>query len=139
MPQAEDLAGGDPPAEAESRAAVDGRPTSAEVLGRVGDQTKPLNLNAEHQSRLNEALVKQEETKAGQDGDNRSLRKTIAVGTSIAIGIQIVVADAVFVIYGATNSWVIPDSAISAWLGAAVVQVIALGVIIVRSLFPSKE
>jgi hypothetical protein len=114
------------------------RPTSAEILERVSGQPKPLNLNAEHQRRLNEAIVKQQEAEAGQAGDNRSLRMAIAVGTSIVIGAQIIVADTVFVVYGAANSWVIPGSTITAWLGATVVQVIALGVIIVRSLFPPK-
>jgi hypothetical protein len=130
QPAATDPESSDPPAD---------RPTSAEVLERASGQPKPLNLNAEHQRRLNEAIVKQQETEAGQAGDNRSLRMTIAVGTSIAIGVQIVVADAVFVVYGAANDWVIPGSTISAWLGATVVQVIALGVIIVRSLFPPKR
>jgi hypothetical protein len=53
------------------------------------------------------------------------------------VGIQIVAADIVFVVYGDANAWVIPGSAISAWLGATVAQVIAVAVVIVRSLFPS--
>ncbi len=115
------------------------RPTSAEVLERSGAEPKPLNLNAEHQRRLNEAIVKEQEAKAEQAGDDRSLRMWIAIGTSIAVGVQLIVADGVFIVYGATNSWVIPGSTISAWLGATVVQVIALGVIIVRSLFPPEK
>jgi hypothetical protein len=35
----------------------------AQELERVGQQLVPRNLNAEHQQRLNEALVKQQETK----------------------------------------------------------------------------
>jgi hypothetical protein len=136
---------GDDPAEDDSAAqpaAADpsaDRPTSVEVLERAGGQPTPLNLNAEHQRRLNEAIVKKEETKADQAGDDRSLRMAIAVGTSIAVGVQLLIADTVFVVYGAANSWVIPGGTVSAWLGATVVQVIALGVIVVRSLFPPKD
>jgi hypothetical protein len=142
------VAEGDDPAEDDSAAqpaaadlesdAPGGRPTSVEVLERAGGQPKPLNLNAEHQRRLNEAIVVQQEATAGQAGDDRRLRKWLVIGTSIAVGIQLIAADAVFVAYGHDNSWNIPGSTISAWLGATVVQVIALGVIILRSLFPPK-
>jgi Flp pilus assembly protein TadB len=127
------------PAAGESPDPLAVRPTSTEVLERAGAEPKPLNLNAEHQHRLNEAMVKQEETKADQAGDDRELRRWIAIGTSIAVAVQLIVADVVFVVYGVTNSWVIPGSTISAWLGATVVQVIALAVVIVRSLFPPKD
>jgi hypothetical protein len=103
----------------------------------VGASPQPLNLNAEHQQRLNEALIRQQETRAEQADDDRDLRKKFAIWIAGAVGVQILVADAVFVVYGATNAWVIPGSTISAWLGATVVQVIAVAVVIVRSLFPS--
>ncbi len=113
------------------------RPNSSEVLKRAGP-TQPLNPNAEHQQRLNEALVRQEETKALQADDDRELRKRFAIWITIAAGMQIAAADVVFVIYATTNSWVIPGSTMSAWLGATVVQVIAVAVVIVRSLFPPQ-
>jgi hypothetical protein len=112
------------------------RLSSVEILERAGAEPKPLNLNAEHQRRFNEAVVRQQETKAEQAGDDRALRKKFAIWIAAAVGIQIVAADVVFVVYGAANAWTIPGSTISAWLGATVVQVIAVAVVIVRSLFP---
>lgn len=117
-------------------AASAAQPTPAEVLGRVGVSPQPLNFNAEHQQRLNEALVKQQETKAEQADDDRGLRKKFAICIAIAVGVQIAAADVVFAVYGSANAWEIPGSTISAWLGATVVQVIAVAVVIVRSLFP---
>jgi hypothetical protein len=49
---------------------------------------------------------------------------------------QVVIADIAFLTYGFWNGWEIPGSTISAWLGAVVVQVIAVGLVIARSLFP---
>ncbi len=133
---------GDPPASSEAAAAP--ASTAAHVLSpgeqeleRVEGEIVPRNLNAEHQRRLNEALVKQQETKAEQADDDRGLRKRFAIWIAAAVGIQIAAADVVFVVYGAANAWVMPGSTISAWLGATVVQVIAVAVVIVRSLFPS--
>ena len=51
----------------------------------------------------------------------------------------IVIADVAFLIYGFWNGWDIPGSTISAWLGAVVVQVIAVGLVIARSLFPPDK
>ena len=50
-----------------------------------------------------------------------------------------VAADVIFAVYGSLNDWHIPAGAIDAWLGAAVVQVIAVAVIVVRSLFPRRD
>ncbi len=130
----------DSPAPSGASGAAETPSRAAQELERVGAQfLVPRNLNAEHQRRLNEAIVKQEEAKADQAGDDRELRRWIAIGTSIAVAVQLVIADVAFVVYGATNSWVIPGSTMSAWLGATVVQVIALAVVVVRSLFPPKD
>jgi hypothetical protein len=134
-PEAEENASGAPYSPPE----VAMQPTPAEVLGRAGVSPQPLNFNAEHQQRINEALVKQQETKADQADDDRGLRKKFAICIAAAVGLQIVAADVVFTVYGAANSWVIPGSTISAWLGATVVQVIAVATVIVRSLFPPPK
>ena len=42
-------------------------------------------------------------------------------------------------IYGFANDWHIPGSTMNAWLAATVVQVIAVGLVITKSLFPSKR
>lgn len=139
------MASGDDPAP-EADPALPAAPPSdlpaipvAEVLQRLGAQPRPLNLNAEHEQRLSEALVKEAETASDQAGDDRELRRWIAIGTAIAVGLQLIATNVIFVVYGAANAWVIPGSTVSAWLGATVVQIIALAVVIVRSLFPPKN
>jgi hypothetical protein len=109
---------------------------SSEQLTRPGQQLTPLNLNAEHQKRMNEATVRERETIAEQAADNRQLRKTIAHHVGWAIAIQIGIADAVFLTYGLWNGWNVPGSTIVAWLSATVVQVIAVGLVVTKSLFP---
>jgi hypothetical protein len=67
----EDAASGAPVEQSAPLAAL---PTSAEELQRQGQLLTPLNPNAEHQRRLNEALVRLQETQADQAGDDRNLR-----------------------------------------------------------------
>jgi hypothetical protein len=60
-----------------------------------------------------------------------------AYGALAAMGIQVLIADGAFYVYGFENHWRIPASAIDVWLGAVVVQVIGVVLVIARSLFPS--
>jgi len=92
-----------------------------------------------HRERFNEAEVKRAETRAELDSDNRKPRESIAKWVSYAIGAQVVLADIVFLIYGFGNDWHIPAGTIVAWLSATVVQVIAVGLVITKSLFPRNE
>jgi hypothetical protein len=66
-------------------------------------------------------------------------RKMYANGALVAMGIQVLIADAAFYIYGYANGWHIPSSAIEVWLAAVVVQVIGVVLVITRSLFPSDK
>jgi hypothetical protein len=53
---------------------------------------------------------------------------------------QLAVADIVFIIYAwAGVGWDVPTAAISAWLGAVVIQVIGIVMVITKGLFPSGE
>jgi hypothetical protein len=63
--------------------------------------------------------------------------RVYAYGALIAAGIQVLIADTAFYIYGYENHWHVPASAIDAWLAATVIQVIGVVLVIVRSLFPS--
>jgi hypothetical protein len=63
--------------------------------------------------------------------------KEIAERVFRAISIQVVIADLAFFIYGFGNDWHIPAATVGAWLGAVVIQVIAVGLVIARSLFPA--
>lgn len=113
-------------------------PKASEVLARPSLVTDSLNdLDPDHKRRYYEATVKKLEIEAKQADDDRGMRKEIADRVFLAIRVQVVIADAVFLLYGFWNSWEIPGSTISAWLGAVVVQVIAVGLVIARSLFPT--
>jgi hypothetical protein len=114
-------------------------PRAAEELAREDLHPTPVaELGDDHKRRFHEAWVKEHETHAKQADDDRAMRKDIAGRVFRAISIQVVIADAAFFIYGFSNHWDIPGSTMSAWLGAVVVQVIAVGLVIARSLFPSS-
>lgn len=98
--------------------------------------SQPLNLR--HRERFNEAQVKRAETRAGLAADNRAMRARLAIWVAYATGGQVLLADLAFFIYGFGNDWHIPVAAIVAWLSAAVVQVIAVGLAITKSLFPPE-
>ena len=115
--------GPDPPSGAQQ-----GNDESKGILAKA----KPLGVQSMDQLqawRYAEALV-------GKAEDDRKLRKGVAVSAFVAAAVQVIVADAVFVWYGHRSGWHIPGYAISAWLTATVVQVIAVAVVIAQSLFP---
>jgi hypothetical protein len=66
------------------------------------------------------------------------MREKIAEWVSWAIGAQVMLADVVCLVYGFGNDWHIPPETIVAWLSATVVQVIAVGLVITKSLFPPE-
>jgi hypothetical protein len=113
-------------------------PGRQELERLAAGQLVPRNEVAELEVRRLKAEVERAEALAGQAGDDRGMRKNFAIWTAIAVGVQIVVANVVFVVYGAANSWVLPSGAVSAWLGATIVQVIAVAVVIVRGLFGTQ-
>jgi hypothetical protein len=132
QPADADLSGGS------SRSA--GLPRAADILARPSLATDPLNdLDPDHKRRYYEATIKKLEIEAKQADDDREMRKAIAEQVFEAIKWQVAIADAAFLVYGFWNGWGIPGSTISAWLGATVVQAIAVGVVITRSLFPSEK
>jgi hypothetical protein len=113
-------------------------PTALEELAREDLKRTPLpELADDHKRRYHEAWVKEHEIHAKQADEDRAMRKEIAGRVFLAISIQVVIADIAFLTYGFWNGWDIPGSTISAWLGAVVVQVIAVGLVIARSLFPA--
>jgi len=115
-------------------------PKASDVLARPTLATDPLNdLDPDHKRRYHEAAIKKLEIEAKQADDDREMRKDIAERVFKAISVQVIIADVAFLIYGFWNGWEIPGSTISAWLGAVVVQVIAVGLVIARSLFPPEK
>jgi len=75
--------------------------------------------------------------------DNQQMRielvgrwgKWVLIGT----GVQVLIADSAFFVYGCRNDWRIPVAAIDGWLSATVVQVIAVALVIAKSLFPEND
>lgn len=125
----------------DSSSAKSDLPSASEELRRSDFRAQPVSkisdLEDDHKRRLHEAWVKEQETHAQQADDDRAMRRDIAEKVFRAISVQVVIADVVFLIYGFGNDWHIPAGTIGAWLGAAVIQVIAVGLVIARSLFPS--
>lgn len=80
--------------------------------------------------------LRREQDKLKTDQANRALRTSISKGALAVMVIQVVAANAVFVWYGDTRGWEIPGVAISAWLGATVVQVVAVVLVVMNYLFP---
>ena len=69
--------------------------------------------------------------------ENRLAQK-VANGAVIAAVAQVALVDVGFFVYGFANSWDVPAGAISAWLGATVVQVFAVVLVVARYLFPER-
>jgi hypothetical protein len=65
------------------------------------------------------------------------LQKIVGYGALFVMIVQLVLADGVFIGYAFATGWGnLPTGAIQAWLGATVIQVVAVVLIIARSLFP---
>jgi hypothetical protein len=65
-----------------------------------------------------------------------SLKKIVAI---IAMGAQILISDAVFIVWGSMNGWDIDATAIGIWLSATVVEVIGVVYVITSYLFPKRR
>jgi hypothetical protein len=65
--------------------------------------------------------------------------KVYAYGSMSAMGVQILIADAAFYLYGHAYHWKVPVGAMQVWLGATVVQVIGIVLVIAKSLFPEER
>jgi hypothetical protein len=119
--------------------------SAAEQL--AGTVLVPLNeLPDDFQRRAYESLVIRMEqqahegvTAAQRAEDDKNLRKGIATWVFTALGAQVVVADSVFLIYAIKNGWDISPATMQVWLGATVVQVVAVALAITKSLFPPKD
>jgi hypothetical protein len=86
-----------------------------------------------------EADLAQQRHELDTEKDNRRLRTYVARGALLVMLGQIVAANATFVWYGDTNGWDISPTAISAWMGATVVQVVSVVLVITNYLFPNPK
>jgi hypothetical protein len=71
--------------------------------------------------------------------ENRRLRFGIAIAALALMAVQVLVANGIFGWYGVTAGWDVPPSAIGAWLGTTVVEVVAVVLVIVNYLFPNER
>jgi F420-0:gamma-glutamyl ligase-like protein len=67
------------------------------------------------------------------------LKKRVAHFTMWATAVQLLVADALFLVYCVSQWRNIPVGAIDVWLGAAVIQVVGLMAIVSHYLFPNRD
>src|ERR1700760_350214 len=70
---------------------------------------------------------------------NRRLRYPIAIGALAVMVLQVVISNAIFGWYGDTNAWSISATAISAWMGTTVVEVVAVVLVVMNYLFPGAR
>jgi hypothetical protein len=70
--------------------------------------------------------------------ENRKLRFGIAIAALVLMALQVLVANGMFGWYGVAAGWDVPSSAIGAWLGTTVVEVVAVVLVIVNHLFPDE-
>lgn len=83
---------------------------------------------------------RRDEQKLKQRTEEHELRKTVAKCVYAATALQVVAADVAFYRYASLGrDWNVPTAAISAWLAATVVQVIAVLLVVTRYLFPERR
>lgn len=93
--------------------------------------------------RVEEARVSKLEAEAEMAGEvviteqaNRRLRNAIAVAALILMALQVLAANGIFAWYGLAGAWDIPSSAVTAWMGTTVIEVVSVVLVIVNYLFP---
>lgn len=70
--------------------------------------------------------------------ENRRLRFGIAIVALVLMALQVLAANGIFAWYGLAAGWDVPASAVSAWMGTTVVEVVAVVLVIVNYLFPGS-
>lgn len=67
------------------------------------------------------------------------MKKVLARGAFLGVGLQVLIADVAFFIYAISNVWDLPSAVIVSWLSATVVQTVGIVYVIARHLFPSRD
>ena len=70
---------------------------------------------------------------------NRRLRNAIAVAALILMALQVLAANGIFAWYGLAGGWDVPSSAVTAWMGTTVIEVVSVVLVIVNYLFPGER
>ena len=69
---------------------------------------------------------------------NRDLRNGIAIAALVLMALQVLAANGIFAWYGIAADWAVPSSAVTAWMGTTVVEVVSVVLVIVNYLFPAE-
>ena len=69
---------------------------------------------------------------------NRGLRNGIAIAALGLMALQVLAANGIFAWYGVAAGWAVPSSAVSAWMGTTVIEVVSVVLVIVNYLFPAE-
>jgi membrane protein implicated in regulation of membrane protease activity len=67
------------------------------------------------------------------------LRNAIAVAALILMALQVLAANGIFAWYGLAGGWDVPFSAVTAWMGTTVIEVVSVVLVIVNYLFPVER
>lgn len=70
---------------------------------------------------------------------NRRSRNAIAVAALILMALQVLAANGIFAWYGLAGGWDVPSSAVTAWMGTTVIEVVSVVLVIVNYLFPVER
>jgi len=98
----------------------------AEAREHLGSTPEPVTSMDDHDVKRADKLL------------DLKLKKRYANSALIGMGVQLFIADGVFVGYAIGVRWQIPANVMDVWLGATVVQLIGVVVLITRYLFPQN-
>jgi hypothetical protein len=70
---------------------------------------------------------------------NRRLRNGIAIAALVVMAMQVLAANGIFAWYGVAGGWDVPASAVTAWMGTTVIEVVSVVLVIVNYLFPPER
>ncbi|HJZ35220.1 MAG TPA: hypothetical protein VJ204_03015 [Solirubrobacterales bacterium] len=116
------------------------------MTGRVGRGDEHEQRRADLDIRDEEARVAMLEAEADMLGEvviteqaNRQLRNAVAIAALILMALQVLAANGIFAWYGLTAGWDVPTSAVTAWMGTTVIEVVSVVLVIVNYLFPVER
>lgn len=71
--------------------------------------------------------------------ENRKLRFGIAIAALALMAIQVLAANGIFAWYGVAAGWAVPSSAVTAWMGTTVIEVVSVVLVVMNYLFPGER
>jgi hypothetical protein len=116
------------------------------MTGRVGRGDEHEQRRTDLDFRGEEARVAKLEAEADMLGEevatekeNRKLRFGIAIAALILMALQVLAANGIFAWYGVAAGWAVPSSAVTAWMGTTVIEVVSVVLVVVNYLFPGER